>query len=64
MIIIHFYISGAIFTPGFEDIQTAFKFALYTHNQNESSEFQVEPLIHVVESDDPYLVTRQCKSSF
>ena len=61
---INFYIWGAIFTPGFEDIHTAFRFALYTHNQNQSSEFQFQPVIKVVESDDPYLVTHHCKSKF
>ena len=63
MIIINFCIWGAIFTPGFEDIQTT-KLALYTHNQSQSFEFQVEPLIHVVKSNDPYVVTHHCKSKF
>lgn len=54
--------SGAIFTTATEDIQTAFRYALHVHNTNDSSSrFKVEPVVDVVDSDDPFKVSRACK---
>ncbi|XP_067134213.1 glutamate receptor 1-like isoform X2 [Centruroides vittatus] len=50
---------GAIFTPGTEEMQTAFKYALYVHNSNDSqARFKVDPVIDVVESNDPFKIAR------
>lgn len=62
--IAHNFRLGAIFTKGNEEIQAAFRFALNAHNMNESSRFKVEPIIDILDRNDPYIVTRQRKSSF
>ncbi|XP_054167278.1 glutamate receptor 1-like [Oppia nitens] len=50
---------GAIFTESNPEIQTVFKYAIHLHNSNESlSRFKVEPVIDVVDSDDPFKVSR------
>ncbi len=54
--------TGGIFTPGTEDLQTAFRYAIHLHNNNDSlNRFKVEPIIDIVDSDDPFKITKQCK---
>ena len=58
-----FVITGAIFTTGNDDIQSAFKYAIHLHNTNDSSaRFKVEAVVDVVDSDDPFKVSRACES--
>lgn len=47
---------GGIFTAGTEEQQTAFRYAIYSHNAN-NSKFKAEPVIDVVENDDPFTVS-------
>ena len=59
----YFHITGAIFTNTNEDIQTAFKYAIHLHNTNDSfARFKVEAVVDVVDSDDPFKVSRACES--
>ncbi|CAG2113594.1 unnamed protein product, partial [Medioppia subpectinata] len=49
----------AIFTASNEEIQTAFKYAIHLHNSNESNaRFKVEAVVDVVDTDDPFKVSR------
>nr|XP_042902896.1 glutamate receptor 1-like [Parasteatoda tepidariorum] len=48
---------GAIFTPGSEEMQTAFNYAVSYHNNNDSqARFKVEPVVEVLDSDDSYKI--------
>lgn len=54
--------TGAIFTKGTDDLQAAFKYALYIHNTNDSQAmFKADPVIRVVDSDDPFKVAKESK---
>lgn len=53
---------GAIFTPGSEEMQTAFNYAISFHNNNETqARFKVEPVVEVLDSDDSYKIGQTCK---
>ena len=55
------FLTGAILTENSLDLQNAFKYAIHLHNLNSSSKFKAEPVIDVVDSDDPFKVTTACK---
>lgn len=48
---------GGIFSHGSRELQTAFKLAIQTHNSNNNSKFRADPVIDVVNLDDPFQVT-------
>ncbi|XP_071044207.1 glutamate receptor 1 isoform X2 [Parasteatoda tepidariorum] len=50
---------GAIFTPHTEEQQSAFKYAIHLHNNNDSqARFKVEPVIEVLDSPDAFKMAR------
>ncbi|GBL77663.1 Glutamate receptor 1 [Araneus ventricosus] len=52
-----FSLPGAIFTPGSEEMQTAFNYAISFHNNNDTqARFKVEPVVEVLDSDDSYKI--------
>ncbi|GFY09179.1 glutamate receptor 1 [Trichonephila clavipes] len=47
----------AIFTPGSEEMQTAFNYAISFHNNNDTqARFKVEPVVEALDSDDSYKI--------
>lgn len=54
-------LTGAIFTPDSPALRTAFICAVQSHNRYESSRFHIEPIIDVIDSNDPFRFTRQRK---
>ncbi|GFQ87713.1 uncharacterized protein TNCT_310881 [Trichonephila clavata] len=53
---------GAIFPPGTDELQTALKYTFHMHNTNDSqARFKVEPIIDLVDSEDPFKIARTCK---
>ncbi|GBL77647.1 hypothetical protein AVEN_152885-1 [Araneus ventricosus] len=56
---------GAIFTPGTEEQQSAFKYIIHLHNTNDSqARFKVEPVVEVLDSPDAFKMARACKCEF
>lgn len=54
--------TGAIFTPGSEDMQTAFNYAIAAHNSNDTqARFRVDSVIEFLDSDDSYKIGQTCK---
>lgn len=54
--------TGAIFTPGSEEMQTAFNYAIAAHNSNDTqARFKVETVLEVLDSDDSYKIGQTCK---
>ncbi|GFQ93704.1 uncharacterized protein TNCT_160051 [Trichonephila clavata] len=54
--------AGAIFTPGTEEQQSAFKYTIHLHNTNDSqARFKVEPVIEVLDSPDAFKMARARK---
>lgn len=50
---------GAVFEQGTDEIQTAFKYALYLHNNNDSqSRFKVEAQVDVINTADAFKISR------
>ncbi|CAL1261784.1 unnamed protein product [Larinioides sclopetarius] len=50
---------GAIFTPGTEEQQSAFKYIIHLHNTNDSqARFKVEPVVEVLDSPDAFKMAR------
>uniref|UniRef100_T1IZK5 Ionotropic glutamate receptor C-terminal domain-containing protein n=1 Tax=Strigamia maritima TaxID=126957 RepID=T1IZK5_STRMM len=50
---------GAVFEQGTDEIQTAFKYALYLHNNNDSqSRFKVEARVDVINTADAFKISR------
>ncbi|GFU69992.1 transposable element Tcb2 transposase [Trichonephila clavipes] len=55
---------GAIFPPGTDELQTALKYTFHMHNTNDSqARFKVEPIIDLVDSEDPFKIARTFKTS-
>uniref|UniRef100_A0AAN0LHA1 Glutamate receptor 1 n=1 Tax=Polyphagotarsonemus latus TaxID=1204166 RepID=A0AAN0LHA1_9ACAR len=50
---------GAIFTPKDKALRSAFIYAVKAHNRFESSRFQIEPIIDVIDTNDAFRFTRQ-----
>ncbi|CAL1280778.1 unnamed protein product [Larinioides sclopetarius] len=49
----------AIFTPGTDELQTALKYTFHIHNTNDTqARFKVEPVIDLVDSEDPFKIAR------
>lgn len=53
---------GAIFTPGSEELQTAFNYAIAAHNTNDTqARFKVEPVVEALDGDDSYKIGLTCE---
>lgn len=57
-------IEGGIFSKTSLDLQTAFKFAIQSHNSNNNSKFRAEPVVDVVDLDNPFQVTNARELNF
>lgn len=57
-------LTGAIFNEESSDLQNAFKYAIQVHNTNSTAKFKAEPIIDVVDIDDPFKVTNACEYLF
>ena len=52
---------GGIFIRGTDEMQSTFKYAFHLHNINESSNYKIDPIIDIVDSDDPFKVAHKSK---
>ncbi|KAH1002602.1 hypothetical protein HUJ04_008677 [Dendroctonus ponderosae] len=53
---------GAIFDQGSDDVQTAFKYAISNHNQNESGRrFELQAYVDVINTKDAFKLSRLSK---
>lgn len=54
-----FFVLGTIFEQGSEEIQSAFKFAILTHNQNVSGRrFELQAFVDVINTADAFKLSR------
>ncbi|XP_022240428.1 glutamate receptor 1-like isoform X1 [Limulus polyphemus] len=51
---------GAIFTEDTVELETAFKYAVYLHNNNAThARFRIKPRVDVVKNDDPFEISQK-----
>lgn len=57
-----FLIAGAIFEQGTDEVQSAFKFAMFNHNQNTTTrKFELQAFVDVINTADAYKLSRLSK---
>lgn len=57
-----YFVAGAIFEQGTDEIQTAFKFAMLHHNQNVTwRKFEVQAFVDVINTADAFKLSRLSK---
>lgn len=58
----YFLITGAIFEQGTDEVQSAFKFAMFNHNQNTTTrKFEFQAFVDVINTADAYKLSRLSK---
>lgn len=55
-------VAGAIFEQGTDEVQSAFKFAMLTHNQNVTARrFELQAYVDVINTADAFKLSRLSK---
>ena len=58
----YFLIAGAIFEQGADEVQSAFRFAMFNHNQNTTTrKFELQAFVDVINTADAYKLSRLSK---
>nr|XP_012143731.1 PREDICTED: glutamate receptor 1-like [Megachile rotundata] len=55
---------GAIFEQGTDEVQSAFKFAMFNHNQNTTRKFDLQAFVDVINTADAYKLSRLTVTHF